>query len=201
MNTAHLVTAALALALALAVSAAVARADPAPPGRAPVIDLQLKQADVTNVYRLLGDVGRVPVDVDACLAGRTVDVTFKNAPLETVFAALDAKLATTRAIQGARVVIRCKLEEQVEGDPRLERRVDLDLHKAPIASALALLAAAGGVTLELPEGLAGTIDVEAHNIRLGTALEIVEQAGAGCRAALLSKTLRVTRVAAVAGAE
>lgn len=70
------------------------------------LDLELKQADVVNIYRLLSDVAEKKFELDPCVHG-AVDLNLKNAPVTLVLEALASKLHVTYDDDGTVIHVLC----------------------------------------------------------------------------------------------
>ena len=85
------------------------------------VTMELRQADVANVYRLLGEVGGRPITTDACLAGAKVDVLLRAVPVPVALQVLAAKLGTEYVDeQGKPVLVVCRAGAR-PASPALEK--------------------------------------------------------------------------------
>jgi type II secretory pathway component HofQ len=166
----------LALTLALFVTglgggAPLASAAPASvPPRA--MDLELREVDVRNLFRLLADVSGRPVVLDACVQGK-VDLTMRNTPLPLVFDALASKLNLSYEDQGSALLVHCAAAAERD-DARLASRVSVRVVDADLVSLLDLLAASAkldGVDVRTTKRPKITMQLE--GVRLSTALTAV----------------------------
>jgi hypothetical protein len=161
---------AIAAALATLSGTSVRHAQAAPAGLSQQrLDLELRAADVKNVFKLLADVGGRKVQLDPCVGG-TVDIKLKNTPVPMVFDALAAKLGLVYEDQGGDVLVRCAGDAGKE-DARLSVRVSVSVKEAALQDVLAVLATAAkldGVDYRASAKPKVTLTVE--GVRVSTAL-------------------------------
>lgn len=133
------------------------------------LDLELRAADVKNVFKLLADVGGRKVQLDPCVGG-TVDIKLKNTPVPMVFDALATKLGLVYEDQGGDVLVRCAGDAGKE-DARLSVRVSVSVKEAALQNVLGVLATAAkldGVDYRTKAQPKVTLTVE--SVRVSTAL-------------------------------
>jgi hypothetical protein len=133
------------------------------------LDLELRAADVKNVFKLLADVGGRKVVLDPCVGG-TVDIKLKNTPVPMVFDALAAKLGLVYEDQGGDVLVRCAGDAGKE-DARLSARVSVSVKEAALQDVLFVLATAAkldGVDYRASAKPRVTLTVE--GVRISTAI-------------------------------
>lgn len=85
--------------------------------RGATIDLDVKDADIHDVYRLLGDVGRVNIVVPDSVTGK-VTVRLRRVPWDQVACTVAAVHDLTIAVDGNVLLIR----KRVTSPPPAERR-------------------------------------------------------------------------------
>jgi hypothetical protein len=161
---------ALALGLATASGAPVREAHAAPQGVSPeAIDLDLKDADVKNVFNLLGEVGGRPVVLDPCVHG-SVDILLKNMPIPMVFDALAAKLGLVYEEDAGDVLVRCA-GDAGGADVRLSSRVSVAVRDGELTAALDELVAEAKLDgLDYRASARPKVTVTLERVRLATAL-------------------------------
>ena len=161
---------ALALGLATASGAPVREAHAAPPGVSDqAIDLDLKDADVKNVFALLSEVGGRTVVLDPCVHG-TVDILLKNTPVPLVFDAFAAKLGLVYEEYAGDILVRCA-GDAGSTDARLSSRVSVLEHDGELRAALdklVLEAKLDGIDYRASARPKVTVTLE--RVRLSTAL-------------------------------
>ena len=161
---------ALAFAAVLTSSLASPGASAAPPGiSARNIDLELKAADVKNVFKLLAEVGGRKITLDPCVHG-TVDLKLVNTPLPLVLDALAMKLGLVYDEQDGDVLVRC-LGDSGADDAKLLVRVTVNVKGAALPDVVGALA--GTAKLEGVDYRAKTrpnVNLTLENVRLPTAV-------------------------------
>ena len=139
------------------------------------ITVELRQAEVRNMYRLIGDVMATEMRIDACLQQRKLDIKLKNAPVSVVLDVMAAKLDVVHTPQpgGTAILVTCKGTAPTTAEPLapqpglsdvarapaevLDRRLSLDVKDASLQRVAALLAAAAGVKLRPMTELEGKV--------------------------------------------
>jgi len=156
---------ALALGLATAWSAPVREARAAPQGVSErAIDLDLKDADVENVFALLSDVGGRPVVLDPCVHG-AVDIKLTNTPVPMVFDALAAKLGLVYEEDAGDVLVRCG------ADARLSSRVSVEARDGELRATLEKLVAEAKLDgIDYRASVQPKVTVSLEHVRLSTAM-------------------------------
>ncbi len=151
------------LALAVALGAV---APQLPPGTRNVkVTLHLEDADVANVYRLVGDIGRMSVVLDACLAREKVSLRLKDVPLSMVLDAVDEKVGSTRTLEGGVLVEHCGGAPR-DDDQSLDKRITVRMKSVKPADALAAVASlVNAGTAGVVDAAPITIDVEGVAVR------------------------------------
>ncbi len=141
-----LVTAFAAVVAAVGLPLDTASAAPAGLPSTP-LDLELRAAQVSAVFSLLGEVGHQKVVLDDCVRGK-VDLKLENAPLPLVFDVLAAKLRLRYdAIDGG-IRVGCAVGNEPAPAPaegRPEGRISLNERDAPARAVLAKVATAAGL--------------------------------------------------------
>jgi hypothetical protein len=184
-------TALAALALASVICAGRAGAVELPQEVDKKVTLELREADVRNVYRLFGDLTGLEMRVDACLQKRTVDVKLKNAPVSMVLDVIGAKLGAVYALTPDKraLLITCRgvapttvealapvpNASDVERSPAFDKRITLDVKDARLDRVCALLAQVAGVTVHPMGELRGTVTMSVHNVRVETAMAVLRE--------------------------
>jgi type II secretory pathway component HofQ len=141
------------------------------------LDLELRDAEIGNVYRVLGEVAHRDVVLDPCVSGK-VDLKLKNVPVPVVFDILATQLRLHYEERGGVIIVKCG-SDAASVDPRLDARVSIVEVDAPTAEALNRLAAKLKLTGFVFEGPPGgvvqlaplpTVTLRLENVRLSTAL-------------------------------
>jgi hypothetical protein len=133
------------------------------------LDLELREVEVKNVFKLLGEVGGRKLQLDPCVTG-TVDIKLKNTPVPMVFDALASKLGLVYEDQGGDVLVRCAGDAGKE-DARLATKVSITVKEAALQSVLEMLASSAkldGVDYRATSRPKVTITLE--GVRVSTAL-------------------------------
>lgn len=175
---------ALAALLAFAATALAADGASAAPSAIPnrMIDLDVKEASVRNVYRLLAQVSKRTVTVDPCVTA-TVTLRLKNTPLPVVYDVLASKLHLTYEEKNDdSIVVHCKPKDgdDEEDDElvieSLATRVSVSANERPLPDLLDELARSaklGGVDYRATKRPAITMSLK--DVRLGTAVQAVTE--------------------------
>jgi type II secretory pathway component GspD/PulD (secretin) len=161
---------ALALGLATAWSAPVREAHAAPQGISErAIDLDLKDADLKNVFALLSEVGGRPVVLDPCVRG-AVDIKLTNTPVPIVFDALAAKLGLVYEEDAGDVLVRCA-GDAGGADARLSSRVSVEARDGELRAALEKLVAEAKLDgIDYRASVQPKVTVTLERVRLSTAI-------------------------------
>jgi type II secretory pathway component HofQ len=161
--------AALALACALGAGFAVptpaAAAPPSLPNRA--LDLELKAADIKNVFKLLAEVSQRKVVLDPCVNGR-VDINLHNTPIPLVFDALALKLGLIYEEEDGAILVRCA-GDGGSADAKLSARVSVAEQGAALPDVLEKVA--HGAKLDGVDYRAAArpkVTITLQNVRLAT---------------------------------
>lgn len=149
------------------------------------ITVELRQANVKNVYRLYGDVLSRQIRVDDCLDGRTVDVRLKNAPMSLVLDVMDAKLDAVHALQPDGVLlVSCKAAPGAtspaappQPSSAKDRRITIDVRDTDLEKVVQAMASFAGAQVK-PLGeraLTGKVTMSVKNVRLETAMAVLRE--------------------------
>jgi type II secretory pathway component GspD/PulD (secretin) len=136
------------------------------------MDLELKEADIRAIFKLLGDVSQRELVLDPCVQGK-VDVKLTNTPMPLVFDALALKLRLAYEDDGTAIHVRCSGDAVGGNGTRssLDTRVSIEEKDAPlpeIARRLATTAKLSGVDYRAKTS--PTVTMTLHEIRLSTAV-------------------------------
>jgi type II secretory pathway component HofQ len=124
---------------------AVDAASAAPPGLpAKPLDLELKQVEVENVFRLLAQVSQRSVVLDPCVKGK-VDLKLKNTPIPLVYDALALKMRLRYEERDGAIVVGCLGAAEAPADARLEKRISVEQRGASARAVLEVVAKAAGL--------------------------------------------------------
>jgi hypothetical protein len=115
------------------------------------LDLELRGADIGNVFRLLGEVSKREIVLDPCVQGK-VDLNMKNAPLPVVYDVLASRLRLRYEARGAAIAVTClggtepaQQQAHPAPEPRLEARLSLSVKAVAASALLAQVAKAAGL--------------------------------------------------------
>jgi type II secretory pathway component HofQ len=100
------------------------------------IDIDLKAADVRNVFGLLEQISKRRHQLDACVQG-AVSLRLQNVPLPLVYDALASKLGLTYDEDGASVTVRCG--RSTDPLPQQVQTLELDLVDADVRTLFDLI--------------------------------------------------------------
>jgi type II secretory pathway component HofQ len=143
--------------------------------------LELKQASVANLYRLLAEVAGREVVLDTCVSGE-VDLLLKNTPLPVVYDVVAQKLGLTYRTENGTIRVGCRNDPaRAAVDAAMQKRVSLEVREVALREVLSVLAAEAGL-----EGVDDsavkpvTVTLTLKNVRLQTALlAVADSAGHG----------------------
>lgn len=181
------------LAMMCAATSGYAAPELPPPWGAKTLTLDLKQASVANIYQALSEIAGAPVRVDTCVKKKKVDLKLENAPISVVLDVLALKLGVLHVVEDDVLVARCggagvlpitelappAPAQAMSDEQALQLRVTLVFKKGDPQRAFQAIADATGTKLHLTrvkpiaigdKPIAGTIDVELHNVSAQTAL-------------------------------
>jgi type II secretory pathway component GspD/PulD (secretin) len=127
---------AFAALVASGLTSDVARAAPEGLPERP-LEIELKAADVKNVFRLLADMSGRSVVLDPCVQGN-IDLRLKNAPIPVVYDVLATKLHLLYEDDGGAILVRCATD--AGSAAKTATRVNLSEQNAPLPDVLARLA-------------------------------------------------------------
>lgn len=183
------------LALFLAFDTTALAAPPIPNDRA--IDIDLKQAGIANLYRLLSDLAGREFALDPCTRGMTVDLTLKNTPVSLVLDALALKLHLTYEEDGNVVNVRCT-GDNAGGNgaptPRLSEipRVTIAMNAVELPVILDAIAKASNLEgVDYKATAKPKVDLTVTNVRIGTVLAALSDES-GLRVSMSKNRLVVT---------
>lgn len=169
---------AIALACTGLLAFDTARAEAAPPiPNDRMVDVELKQADVHDVLKLLSQVGGKPLVPDACVQG-TVDLKLKNTPVSLVLDALALKMHLTYADDGTAIQVGCETANSTSPSPKPQDipRVTLSVKQTALPDILdqvAKSASLEGVDYKVDDK--PKLDLTVRNVRIGTALAALSE--------------------------
>lgn len=163
---------ALVLAALCTLVAPIAHAEDAVAPLDKRITVDLAGADAANVYRLLSDVSGLNAVVDDCAGKKKVDIKLKNVPVSVAIESLNAKLQTYSRLKDNTLLVGCGPKP---ADPRLDRRLTLDVKDAALPGVLKVLADAAGVQVRALDSVDGTLTLTLKNVRLETLLAAVRE--------------------------
>jgi hypothetical protein len=156
------------LALGLAADTALAAPSGLPEKK---LDLDLKQASVVHVFRLLGDVSKREIVLDPCVRGE-VDLRLQNTPLPLVFDALALKLGLVYGEDSGAITVGC------QGTNSTGTRISVSEKEAPLPDVLQRVAASAkleGVDYRASKRPKVSLTVE--SVRLSTAVKALAETG------------------------
>lgn len=200
--------ASLALSTIFAVGLTSDSATAAPsalPDRA--LDIELKQADVKNVFAFLAEASGRKIVLDACVRG-SVDLRLKNAPLPLVYDALAMKLRLVYDEDkdpAGKITVRCAAvaADAAPGgsvasavDPKIASkpgsRVNVTERETSLPDALAHLAVTAKLAgVDYRASTRPKVNITLENVRLATAMAALAD-GAGVTIALERDRIVVT---------
>jgi len=175
------------LFLSLVCASAAGAVVPLPPGTADrKVTLELKEANVQNLYRMLADLSGRRIGVDTCLAHSTVSLKVQNAPISVVLELLGSKLGVAYGIEDGRLTARCAGESPgalfdaapsaLEAPPAvLDKKVTIAVKHVRADKVLQLLAGIAGVKPELRTKGVPFVDIELHEVRFSTACAVLAE--------------------------
>lgn len=169
-------TFALLAAAALSILAVpVDTASAAPPGLpTQALDLDLKQVEVGDVFRLLAEVSGRNVVLDPCVKGK-VDLKLKNTPIPLVYDALALKMRLRYDERDGAIAVGCLgAAAATAPDSRLERRVSVEQRGASARAVLEVVARAAGLAgLDFRAKEEPKVTLVLENARLSTVLAAI----------------------------
>jgi hypothetical protein len=152
------------------------------------LDLELNEADVKEVFQLLGDVSGRPLALDPCVSGK-VDLKLQNAPLPLVFDLLASKLDLRYEDHDGSTTVRCGRAAPTAAEAALDQRVTVETRDTALMTVLDGLAKGAG--LAGARSAAFPVDrvteephvtVTLRGVRLSTALAVIaDETGAAVR--------------------
>ena len=174
-------------ALSLALGPEQARA--APSGiKDTNIDLDLKQASATNVYRLLAQVSGRSITLDPCVT-MTVDLRLINTPLPLVFDALASQLKLVYDDNDDGIYVRCQETGATHAAPTSVTFAEND---APLPDVLERLAASAKLEgVDYRASKRPPVTMTLRGVRLSTAVAALSDS-TGLRVAIKKNRLVAT---------
>jgi hypothetical protein len=140
------------------------------------LDIELKEADVKNVFLLLAEVSERKVDLDPCVHG-VVDIRLKNTPLPLVYDALAMKLHLVYETDGTPrgpIRVTCAVDGGSEAAKAGAMRVSLAEKNAPLDQVLVRLATAAGLEgVDYRATSHPRVDVTLDRVRAATAMAVL----------------------------
>ncbi len=136
------------------------------------IDIELREVEVKEVFKLLAGISETNVIVDPCVHGK-VDIRLKNTPASLVFDALATKLGLVYSETSKGVEVTCR----ASASPAAEAtRVSLVEHATPmpeVAAHLAKEAHLEGVDYRATRR--PDVSVTLERVKVGTALTVLAE--------------------------
>lgn len=133
------------------------------------VDLELREADLKNVFALLAEVSERPVELDPCVHG-AVDIQLSNVPVALVFDALAQQVGLHYEDDAGKVVVRCGPRPSTPA-AILERRVSVAESGAALPDILARIVASGGLAgVDYRASARPQLTFTLERVKLGTAL-------------------------------
>lgn len=189
---------ALAAALAFAATSLAADGASAAPSAIPnrMIDLDVKQASVPSVFRLLAQLSKRTVTVDPCVSA-TVTLKLKNTPLPVVYDVLAARLRLTYEEKNDdSIVVHCKPKDGGEDEEDAPDeisivRVSVSATDRPLPDLLDEIARSAKLRgVDYRATRKPSITMALKDVRLGTAVQAVTESS-GMRVAVRGDMLVV----------
>lgn len=157
-----------AVLAALGLSPDPARAAPASLPARP-LDIELKAADVRNVFSVLAEAAGKKVVLDACVRG-TIDLRLKNTPVPLVFDALASKLRLVYVEEDGTIRVDCA-GDAGSVDPRTSARVSVAVKDLPLGTLLEQIAKTARLEgVDYRAGASPQVTVTLEGVKLETAL-------------------------------
>lgn len=154
------------------------------------LDLELKAADVANVFRLLADVSGRKVTLNPCVHGE-VNLRLKNAPLPLVYDALAMKLGLVYEEEDGGIIVGC-VSDAGSSKATLASRVSLAEKASPLPEVLGRLATSAKLSgVDYRATARPKINVTLEGVRVSTALAVLADA-TGLKIAIAKNRLVVT---------
>lgn len=143
------------------------------------LDIELKAADVKNVFRLLAEVSERNVVLDPCVQG-TVDIRLKNTPLPLVYDALAMKLHLVyESDEGPKgpIKVTCAVDAgaaRADVAALASARVSLSGKNTPVEDVLGRLATSAGYEgVDYRATRHPTVNVTLEGVRAATAMAVL----------------------------
>jgi hypothetical protein len=154
------------------------------------LDLELKEADVTNVLHLLADVSERKITLDPCVHGK-VDLKLKNVPIALVYDALAMKLGLVYEEEQGVIKVGCAVDGGAS-NARGTARVSIAEKESPLPDVLDRLATSAKLEgVDYRASARPKVNVTLEGVRISTALTVLGDA-TGLKIAIANKRLVVT---------
>ncbi len=175
-KTTRLTVLALACAGLFAFDSPAEAAPPLPQDR--VISLDLKQANIRNVYMMMSKAAGKSFVSDECVQG-TVDLTMKNTPVSLVLDALALKLHLTYTDEGDAIRVGCSGTESTGAKSPApapdDRRFTIAVKQVTITDVLEVLSNTYGLEgVDYQAPTKPTLDFTVQRARLGTTISALQ---------------------------
>jgi hypothetical protein len=137
------------------------------------IDIELREVEVKEVFKLLGEISETKVMVDPCVHGK-VDIRLKNTPASLVFDALANKLGLVYAETSKGVEVTCRASASPTAPEAA--RVSLVEHATPMPEAVAHLAKEAHLEgVDYRATRRPDVSVTLERVKVGTALAVLAE--------------------------
>ncbi len=141
------------------------------------ITLELRQARLFQLFRLMGDIANLNVVPDACVKDEEIDLTLKNTPVNTVFDILASRLALTYRLEDNVLQVGCASAGDtltLTQDARLQGKITLELKEVRVEEALGLVAQLGGFQgVQCKGGCDTKVTLQLQSVRVRTVLAVL----------------------------
>lgn len=131
------------------------------------IDIDLKEASIANVFRLLAKVSGRPIVLDPCVTG-TVDLRLINTPLPLVFDALASQMKLVYDDNADNVYVRCQEADAIHAGWDHVSLAEADAPLPDVLDRLAASAKLAGVDYKTAKRPPVTMTLK--DVRLSTAM-------------------------------
>jgi type II secretory pathway component HofQ len=144
------------------------------------VDLELREAEIGNVLRLVAEVGQKNVVLDPCVQGK-VDLKLHNVPVSVVLDVLASKLDLHYETQRDVMVVTCgrrgaPAATVPSDDERLGRRMSFEVREAEIGALLAVVAEASGLEPDVAKDVSAKVTMKLEGVRVSTVLAAIADA-------------------------
>lgn len=132
------------------------------------LDLDLHEATIESVFRLLGEMSGKSVHLDDGVRG-TVDVRFAHVPLQLAYDAIAARMGLSYEERDGSILVHCAARDT--SDERLAARVTIDAHDAGVEEVASHVASAAKlVGVDWRASSHPQVTITMTNVRASTAL-------------------------------